>query len=168
MLALLAAPAAAAEPEITQEYQVKAAFLYNFTKFIEWPAAAFPDANSPIIVGVAGENPFGEELEKIVRDRKVNGRAIRIVAVTDGGITEPLHVVFIPAAAERGFARDIEALAGRGVLVVGETSRFLALGGTVQFTDGDRVRFEISVAAAARGGLKVSAQLQKLAVAVRR
>jgi hypothetical protein len=163
-----AATAAAAEPAVSQEYQVKAAFLYNFTKFVEWPATAFPDASSPIVIGIAGDNPFGGELENLVRDRKVNGRPLRVVAVPDLDAAAGVHVIFIPATAERGFEKNIESLTRGGVLVVGETGRFLGLGGTVQFTAEDRVRFEISVAAATRGGLKISAQLQKLALAVRR
>lgn len=162
------APAAAAEIPVSPEYAVKAAFLYNFTKFVEWPATSFSDAASPIVIGVAGDNPFGSELVNLVRDRKVNGRAIRVVQLADAEATVPAHAVFIPATAERGFEKHIEELTRRGVLVVGETGRFLALGGTVQFTAGDRVRFEINMAAAERGGLKISAQLQKLAVAVRR
>lgn len=154
--------------DITKEYQVKAAFLYNFTKFVEWPPARFADATSPIVIGVLGKNPFGDELEKVARDRKVNGRSITIVHLPTGGDVRPMHVVFIAAGEESLVEKQIGALVSAGVLVVGDSKRFLALGGTVTFTtEDDKVRFTINVAAAEQGGLKISAQLQKLATVVR-
>jgi YfiR/HmsC-like len=169
-LLLFGGPVALAAGEtISKEYQVKAAFLYNFTKFVEWPPARFADATSPIVIGVLGKNPFGDELEKIVRDRKVNGRSITIVQLPTGGDARSMHVVFVAAGEQGVVEKQIGALIGAGVLVVGDSKRFLALGGTVTFTtDDDKVRFTINVAAAELGGLKVSAQLQKLASVVRR
>jgi hypothetical protein len=167
---LLHGPAGAAgAPTATKEYQIKAAFLYNFTKFVEWPADRFADATSPIVIGVLGKNPFGDELEKIVSGRTVNGRSITIVQLQTAAEIRPVHAVFVADGEESLVGKQISPLASAGVLLVGESDRFLGLGGTVRFTNvDDKVRFEINMAAAEQGGLKVSAQLQKLAAIVRR
>ncbi len=160
--------ASRAHAEVTKEYQLKAAFLYNFTKFVEWPEAAFNSTTAPIVIGVVGLDPFREEVEKIVRGRKVNGRGISVVKIEEpsGAVA---HTIFVAAGEENRIGRDLAALIDRGVLVVGESERFAALGGTVTFTTaGDKVRFEINMSSAERGGLKISSHLQKLAAVVRR
>lgn len=167
LLASLGSPMLRAE--VSKEYQIKAAFLYNFTKFVEWPAARFKDANTPIVIGVLGSNPFGDELENIVRDRKVNGRNITVAQLQTPADALRVHAVFIAAGQETLIDQQIDAVIRAGVLVVGESERFIALGGIMTFTTlADKVRFEINVGAAEAGGLKISAQLQKLATVVRR
>ena len=152
--------------DAAKEYEVKAAFLYNFTKFVEWPASRFADANSPIVVAVLGRNPFGEALEKIVQGRKVNGHAIVVTTVESTADLAQAHVVFVAAGEEPRI--DPEQTAA-GLLTVGETEAFAARGGMIVFRmHQDKVRFEINVDAAERHRLKISAQLQKLATAVRR
>jgi hypothetical protein len=167
-LVMLALGAGALHAEdVSKEYQVKAAFLYNFTKFVEWPAHGFADDAAPIVIAVLGENPFGDELEKLVHDRKVNGRTLHILRTQSAAAARSAHVVFIGHEDERQFEHELTALHAAGVLTVGESERFAAAGGIVRFTMlDDKVRFEINVAAAERGGLKISAQLQKLAVAI--
>jgi hypothetical protein len=168
-LLLRSAAVAAGASTVSKEYQVKAAFLYNFTKFVEWPADRFADAASPIVIGVLGKNPFGDELEKIVTGRMVNGRSIAVVQLQTAAEAQPVHAVFIAEGEESLMGKQGGALTGAGVLLVGESERFLALGGIVSFSNADdKVRFEINVAAAEQGGLKISAQLQKLAAMVRR
>ena len=72
-------PVAAAEGTVSKEYQVKAAFLYNFTKFVEWPAQHFATEDRPVVIAVLGHNPFGEELEQITRGRRVKSIAVRVI-----------------------------------------------------------------------------------------
>lgn len=161
--------AGGADALISREYKIKAAFLYNFTKFVEWPAGRFQDEVSPIVIGVLGRNPFGGELAEIVRGRKINGRGITIVALESASKAGAAHAVFIAAGEEKRLGPDLEGLIRGGVLLVGESVEMAALGSTVTFTTtDDRVRFEINMVSAARGGLKISAELQKLATAVRR
>ena len=165
VLGLLAASMARAD--VSKEYLVKAAFLYNFTKFVEWPADRFVDAEAPIVIGLFGKHSFGNELENVVRDRRVNGRAIKIVALRAVDEAAEVHVLFVPAGEERRIHLDDRAL--RGVLTVGETAHFGVEDGIVNFTMvEDKVRFEINADAAERAGLKISAQLKKLATTVRR
>lgn len=169
---LALAGAAFARADVSKEYQVKAAFLYNFTKFVEWQADRFPDESTPIRIAVIGKNPFEGELEKTVRERKVNGRSITVLFLPTAEATSApvlCHVVFVPAGEERSFERLAASLESTGALTVGESSRFTDHGGIVTFTTVDnKVRFEINADAAERAGLRISAQLQKLATTVRR
>lgn len=151
--------------EVAKGIQIKAAFLYNFTKFVEWPPESFSAPDSAIVIGVLGEGPFGEELEKVVRGRRVNGRPIAILALPAAGDAGVVHVLFVPDGAEARFDGETAA----GVLTVGDSDRFAALGGMITFVpEADKVRFIINLEAAERAGLKVSAQLLKLATKVHR
>ena len=149
---------------------MKAAFLYNFTKFTEWPARHFAASDSPIIIGVLGSDSFGAELEKIVRDRRVNGRAFVVRILDPSAEAAAIDVLFVAAGEESRFDRQsAEALRTAGVLTVGETPRFAALSGIITFAlEADKVRFEINQGAAELAGLKLSAQLLKLATTVRK
>lgn len=168
-LLLMGVCASALPAQVSKEYQLKAAFLFNFTKFVEWPAARFAGEAAPIVIAVVGRNPFGDELEKIVRDRTVNGRTLVIARFETAREALLVHAVFIAAGEEQLVEKQIGPLIDAGVLVVGESERLAALGGAVTFKAADdKVRFEINLATAERGGLKVSAQLLKLATAVRR
>lgn len=158
-------PATAAEPVVTKEYQVKAAFLYNFTKFVEWPAEKFADTNSPIVIGVLGHNPFGAVLAETVRDRKVNERGIQIKLINTLSEIQGLHLLFISAAEANRQVEALEAAFKAGaVLGVGESEAFLKRGGTIRFAlEDDKVRFEIDLHSAERAQLKISSQLLRLA-----
>ncbi len=159
--------ATAGAAEVSKEYQLKAAFLYNFTKFVEWPPVRFADQTSPIIVGVLGRNPFSDELAKIVKDRTVNGRAIIVKLVATPEEMSAVHLLFVPVGEE--IRLPLADWQHAAVVAVGESEAFAALGGTITFVPaGDKVRFEVNIAAAGRGGVKISAQLQKLATVVRR
>jgi hypothetical protein len=152
---------------VSKEYQIKAAFLFNFTKFVEWPPGHFVVPNRPIAIGILGENPFGENLERIVRNRKVNGRTIVVKAVATPAEAADVDVLFAPAGEEPRLKAMVATLEENGVLTVGETSNFAALGGIIDFTlEGDRVRFSINLKSAERARLKLSAQLLKLAAIV--
>lgn len=158
-----------ASDPVSQEYQVKAAFVFNFTKFVEWPPPRFPSDEAPIVIAVLGRNPFGDGLETLVRDHLVDGRRLVVqrfssaAAVQSSGVI--FHVLFVAAGEEARFASLEEFLPRIGALTVGESDRFAALGGMINFVIVEnRVRFEINRAAVGAAGLKLRAQLQKLAV----
>lgn len=157
-----------AEEVVVPEYQVKAAFLYNFAKFTEWPTNAFAATNSPFVIAVLGRDPFGKNLDEIVKDKQLAGRAVvvrRYRRLEDVG---DCHVLFtLEGDAER--QKEIfHFLERRPVLTVGEGEGFAARGGVVRFFKEDkRVRFEINVAPAKAAGLQMSSRLLRLAVIVK-
>lgn len=157
------------DAEVSREQQIKAAFLFNFTKFVEWPQERFADDTSPIVIAVLGGNPLGDELAKVVKGRKVNGREIAVMNVTTLEVPPSAHLLFIDPQAEAQFGGMIGRLHAASVLTVGESGHFAALGGIIVFTSaGDKVRFEINQGAAEAARLKLSAYLLKLATVVRR
>ena len=167
-LLLLVAGAGGHAAETTQEYKIKAAFLYNFAKFVEWPAERFAREFAPIVIGVLGDDRFSEELERIVHDRKANGRDVSIVKLRSTAEADGVHILFVSAGEEKRYSAS-KAVRHPGVLTVGETETFEAAGGVVTFiVPDDKVRFKINLDAANCSGLRISSQLQKLATVVRR
>lgn len=156
LLLLTGASLVAQEP--TLEYRVKAAYIFNFTKYVEWPRDAI--GAGPLAICVAGRNPFGTVLDDIVRGEEVDDRpvVVRIILEPEPGC----HVLFVPdGAATTAYLR---AARTAPVLTIGETPDFLGLGGTVRFIrEGTNIRFEIDQRAADRVGLRISSRLLRLA-----
>ena len=151
-----------AEP-IVDEYQVKAAFLFNFAKFVEWPTEAFSNPNAPLVITVFGEDPFNGSLEA-VKGKLVNNRKLTIRRVKDIQDIGKTNVLFVSPSAKKELARILEAQQGQSVLTVGEDGVFTQCGGIINFVKEDnRVRFEVNVSAAERAGLKISSRLLALA-----
>jgi len=154
--------------EQPSEYQVKAAFLFNFAKFVEWPPEAFPGTNSPIIIGVLGKNVFGDDLEKIIRDRRVNNRPFQFRNFDSAGEATHCHILFISASEKDNFKKILNNLNRASVLTVSETDGFIQAGGMVNFTIEDsKIRFQISDEAAKKAGLRISSKLLSLALPIR-
>jgi hypothetical protein len=157
LLLVLAAAVTVRAQDVTVEYRMKAAYLYNFVRFVEWPG----DVDSePLTICVAGRNPFGEVLDETVRGELVNGRpvATRIILEPESGC----DVIFVPqGAAATAYLRDAR---NKPILTVGENIDFIALGGMIalQHEDPD-VRFTINPDAAERAGLRISSRLLQLA-----
>jgi hypothetical protein len=162
--------ACAADPTpASREYEIKAAFIYNFTKFVEWPPQSFPPGTEPIVIAVLGDSPCAAALEDLTKGRKVNGHAILVKRVESKEDAGAAQVLFVGSQAEARFDRIEPAIAAAPVLTVGESPQFAATGGAINFVmQGDKVRFEINLASADQAGVKISAQLLKLALAVHR
>lgn len=153
--------------EIAKEHQIKAAFLYNFTKFIDWPEQCLGAPADALVIGVLEDPAFADELERVVHDRKVNGHPIQVVRLKGADRPARLHALFVPTGEEKRCAREFGELHARGVLTVGESDAFETAGGIIAFRPaGDLVRFAINVAAAETAGLRVSSHLLKLAIIV--
>jgi len=170
LIATLALPATAHDVHAAPanlEYEVKAAFLYNFAKFVEWPSTAFATPDAPLVFCIVGPNPFDGRLERVVSDRTANGRRIEVRDAVSVNETGGCHLVFVPESEENAVARLVHVAAsvpGVPVLTVGETEGFAEAGGMIQLVvDEGRVRFDINAAAAEQEGLKLSSQLLKLA-----
>ncbi|OFW12924.1 MAG: hypothetical protein A3F70_18960 [Acidobacteria bacterium RIFCSPLOWO2_12_FULL_67_14] len=159
-LALQAAPLEAGRLD---ESQLKAPFLYNFVKFVQWPASA-ERTTGEVVICVVGRDPLYEVLEAVVKDKSVNGRALIGRQLRDEDDSRACHIVFISAFEMRRTAEIVERVRGAGVLTVGDTVHFLREGGIIQFLiESDRLRFQINAAAANQAGFKISSQLLSLA-----
>jgi len=166
---LLAASSARAQDAVSREYQIKAAYLYNFAKFVDWPQESFTDGQSPLVIGVFGQNPFGTGLEAIAKAHQINGRPIVVKTITTAKDIAGVHLLFLGSAEDDHVAEILSALAGTSVLTVGESDKFMAAGGMVNFVrEADKVRFAINEDAVEHHGMKISAQLLKLATFVRK
>ena len=150
------------------EYEVKAAFLYNFAKFIEWPSNVSPGPNAPMVIGILGKDPFGGEIDRAVAGKTVNGRRLLIKRFSTLESYEYCHILFVSASERSNLPRILAAVANSSVLTVSETERFAQIGGIINFTTIEsRIRFEINQAAAERAGLKISSKLLSLGRAIR-
>ncbi len=158
---------AGAQSEPPSEYQVKAAFLYNFAKFVEWPADAFADPHAPVVLGIVGEDPFDGLLEQIVAGKTVNGRNLLVRKLKPTDDLRNFHILFIGSTERKRLPQILVSLRESSVLTVGEGDRLNESGLTIQFIIREnKVRFAINLATAARARLKISSKLLALAVAV--
>jgi len=161
---LTSAPPAGAQSEPVTEYQVKAAFLYNFARFVEWPPDTFSAAQSPIVLGILGDDPFGLVLDEMVYGKAVNGRGFVVKRVVEGAELRSCHILFIGSSEKKHLARILQGVKGAGVLTVGDMGRFAESGGVIHFFLAEnKVRFAINLDAAARARLKISSKLLVLA-----
>jgi hypothetical protein len=149
--------------KLTREYDLKAAFLFNFAHFIEWPADTFASPNTPIIIGVLGDDPFGPILDKIVEGETVQNRKLVIKRSRQVDDLKDCQVLFISKSEKDRVPQILASLDDASVFTVGEMEGFAQHGGVTNFfLQGKRVRFEINLEAARRRGLKISAQLLDL------
>ncbi len=157
----------AEDPPSIDEYRVKAAFLYNFAKFVEWPGQAFKSPGEPFGICIAGANPFGTSLQDMVAGKMVSDRgfAVRIQPVAQFR-PAGCHILFVSAAEVRHARALLEALKSESILTVGEGDEFAASGGMISFRmDANRVHIDIAAEAAARARLRISSKLLSLAEA---
>lgn len=146
------------------EYQIKAAFLFNFAKFVDWPPQAFAKRTDPIVLGVLGENPFGDELARTIRDKTVDARPLEIREFRWQAQVTNCHILFISSSEKKRLPEILESLKGASVLTVGDTDHFTESGGMINFfVEGTKMRFQINKDAATSAGLKISSKLMSLA-----
>jgi hypothetical protein len=147
------------------EYQVKAAFMLNFTKFIEWPSEAFSASDSPIAICVLGEDPFGNTLDQIVAGEVVNGRKVVAQRIKLAPPPKSCQVMFV-GKSEEEVLKSLPDV-GFGVLTIGEGEKFVRDRGMIAFVvENRRVRFGINLTAAETAGLKLSSKLLNVARSV--
>ena len=158
--ASVAGPRAAQADAQADEYRVKAAFLYKFGGYIEWPDRSFAHADSPLTIGVMGTDVLADELAHIVSGRSVNGRSVQVRKLRPGDSIAGLHVLFIGRADSGRLAGVLAAARGRALLTVTESDDALELGSTINFVVvDDKVRFDVAPPPAESGNLKISARL---------
>lgn len=172
LMALLATGVWAARLSAQQEYidrepQIKAAYLYNFGKYVEWPAEtkAIGSAQGPdFVIGILGDSRVKEALVTLAKSKKLNGRRIVYHRITGDKSYRPCDILFVPAGQDAAtVAAVLKKSAGAPTLVVGEEESFARRGGMINFfVEGNNVKFEINPRAAERAGLKISSKLLSL------
>ncbi len=168
VLCMLAWPQARSTPAVTAlESQVKAAYLYKFAGYVEWPEASFARPDAPLLIAVAGNDALATQLERIVSGRSVHGHPLQVRRVQGADDLAGAHILFIDGGVERGLASALLAAArGHSLLTVSDGSDALAHGVMIGFVvANDRLRFDIALRQVAPSKLKISARM--LAVAHR-
>ena len=171
LLALLAAlcvaamPSAAAEPvEQASELGVKAAYLYKFGDYIEWPAQAFADADSPLVIGVLGADALADELTGVVRGRRLGARAVQVRKLRPGDPLAGLHMLYIGDGEPVQRAEALQAIATQPTLTVTSAGADALPGSVITFVMvGERIRFDVNLVPADRQQLKISSLLLTVA-----
>jgi hypothetical protein len=168
-IAILGAAAVAAAIGQIDEYQVKAAFLFNFVKFVEWPAKSFPKPSDPIAICILGQNPFDDHLSAAIQGKVWEGRAFTVQLIVDLPPKSRCQILFVNSSERQHFRSTAGSLKGSGTLTVGETPGFIDDGGIINLKlEGGKVRFEINVDAAEQAQLIVSSKLLSLAQIVKK
>jgi hypothetical protein len=146
------------------ERSVKAAFLYKFLGYTEFPATAFSDANAPVVIGVAGADEMAAELSRIVAGRTVNGRPVLVKTLREGEAPSGVHLLFVAGADSARVTRALKAAQPSPILLVTESENGLQLGSVINFKIVDeRVRFDVSLDAADKNNIKLSSRLLTVA-----
>jgi hypothetical protein len=167
-LGIALAPGAASAADESLEYAVKAAFLYKFGSFVEWPPAAFASPASPFQLCIVGEDPFGATLDKAIGGQQVAHRPIEVRRLKTVRPDSGCHIVYLAASEAQRLAQTIEALRGSSVLTVTDSRSPGMSAGIVNFViKDDRVRFDIDDEAAAQNRLAISSKLLGVALSVK-
>lgn len=163
LFVLTTARARAEESGSAGEYEVKAAFLFKFTGYVEWPPDAMP-ADTPLAIGVLESEPMADELARVASGRSVGGHAVAVRRLKRGDSLAGLHAIFVGRGAEPALPEVLHGAHGRALLVVTESEAGLGAGGTINFIVVDhKVRFDVALAPAEAGSLKISSRLLTVA-----
>jgi hypothetical protein len=147
----------------TREYEIKAAYLYNFLNYVEWPDQSLPPAGGAITIGVVGENPFGPSLGPL-NGKQIKGRTVAVKEVSAPAELKACQILFISQSEKDRYPRILESVKDSRTLTVSEIDGFAERGGIINFIyERNRVRFEINAEAARSKGLTISSELLKLA-----
>ncbi len=166
MCAALALPSGAqtANSAASSEYLIKAGFTYNFAKLMQWPANAFPQPDSPIVIGILGPDPFGSTLEEVLAGKKVNARSFVVKHLKWGMDLRDCNILFVSATEAPHLEELFRQLKGQPVLTIGQMPDFARRGGIINFIlEDDKVRFEVNVEAAKQADIAISSRLLTLA-----
>jgi hypothetical protein len=153
-----------AEDSATVANQVKSAFLFNFAKYVEWPAESFASKDAPLVVGIVGKDAIAGTIQETLSGKLVHGRAVLVRQVSDGADPGDCHLLFICPSEKKRVAKILETQKGRKVLTVSDMEQFQEEGGMISFRkEGPNIRFSIQQKLAEKAGLKISSKLLQLA-----
>jgi len=149
------------------EYQLKAAFLFNFAKFVDWPPSSFAGPKAPFVICILGPDPFGQAIDDTLRGQAIDNHPVTVLRAQDASQLRRCQMAFISPSERAPLQAILQSIRGANILLVGETPGFASAGGAIQFQMQDeRIRFSINPAAAERAGLRVSSKLLSLATIV--
>jgi uncharacterized protein DUF4154 len=150
--------------DTTREYQIKAAFIYNFAQFTEWPDSAFSGSGDPFVVAVIGQNPFGTSLEQIMNGKTIAGRSVVVKYIDTPDQITGCNLLYVAATEDDNLDAIFKVVADKPILTVGDSDKFPWAGGIIRFLiEDNKIRFEISPDSADKAGLRISSKLMSLA-----
>jgi hypothetical protein len=166
---LLLVPGLHAQQPKASEFQVKAAYLYNFGRFVQWPDESGADRNESFEICVLGTDPFGQALDATLAGGTIGGKSVAAKRITKPQDVDSCRILFISSSEESHLKEDLAALDKTRVLTVSDIPRFSERGGMIGFIlDGNRVRFDVNLDSAQGAGLTLSSELLKVATSVRK
>jgi hypothetical protein len=156
--------AATAEFPAASEYEIKAAFLLQFSRFVEWPASAFASPDAPLFICVLGDDPFGPALEEIVRNERVDTHPITVERYQAAADVDRCHILFVGRSGEPLQRRILDQVRGKSILTVSDEEEFTRRGGVIGFvTVNGKVKLQVNRSSAQRADLRISSRLLRLA-----
>lgn len=163
-LMLLMGSAAPGAAQDSSEYLIKAGFIYNFAKLVDWPATAFNQPDSPIVIGILGTDPFGPTIDKVLAGKKVNDHGFVIKRIKSASDARDCHILFVSASESSRISDAIRLTKSMPILTISEVPGFANRGGIINLTlEDSKVRFEVNVDAAKAADLNISSRLLALA-----
>lgn len=148
----------------SSEYLIKAGFIYNFAQLVQWPAGTFAQADSPIVIGIFGTDPFGGTIDRVIENKKLDGRSLVVKRLKRGASIKDCNILFVSASETPHLDEVIQSAKGLPILTIGETPGFAVRGGIINLTlEGNKVRFEVNIDAAKQANLSISSRLLALA-----
>ena len=164
ILPSLGLQAHAQDSSVSSEYLIKAGFIYNFANLVQWPANAFAQPDSPIVIGILGEDPFGTVLDRVLAGKRVNGRVFLVKRLKSVVDLKECHILFVSSSEIAHLAEAIHFAKGMPILTIGEIPGFAKRGGIINLVlEDNKVHFEVNVEAAKEADLTISSRLLALA-----
>ena len=163
----LGASAQSSDSSASSEYLIKAGFIYNFAQLVQWPSVAFSQPDSPIVIGILGTDPFGPTIDRVIENKKLDGRSLVVRRLKWGKDLKDLkdcNILFVSPSETQHIDEVVSMVKWLPILTIGETPGFAARGGIINLTlEGNKVRFEVNIEAAKQARLNISSRLLALA-----
>jgi hypothetical protein len=163
----IGAKAQSPDSSTSSEYLVKAGFIYNFAQLVQWPSTSFAQPDSPIVIGILGTDPFGGAIDRVIENKKLDGRSVVVRRLKWGKDLKDLrecNILFVSSSEKEHLSDVINIVKWLPILTIGETAGFASRGGIINLTlEGNKVRFEVNVEAAKQANLNISSRLLALA-----
>jgi len=163
----LGANAQSSDSAASSEYLIKAGFIYNFAQLVQWPSVVFSQADSPIVIGILGTDPFGTTIDRVVENKKLDGRNLVVKRLKWGKDLKDLkdcNILFVSSSEKEHIPDLVNMVKWLPILTIGETPGFATRGGIINLTLQDnKVRFEVNIEAAKQANLNISSRLLALA-----